>query len=100
MVVVHAATGLFCSADSGRRCTATTWGWLLWFHAHLESADVLAADRGFCSFAHLALLPRRGAAAMLTRQFGSVVQAIPEDCWIGEEAGDTIFRTTYRGTMS
>jgi hypothetical protein len=29
-------------------------------HQHLEAGDVLVADRGFCSFAHLATLQKRG----------------------------------------
>ncbi len=36
------------------RCRASN------FHLALQPGDVLVADRGFCSSAHLALLKRRG----------------------------------------
>jgi len=34
-------------------------------HPHLRDGDVLVADRGFCSFAHLALLLRQGIHAVI-----------------------------------
>jgi hypothetical protein len=34
-------------------------------HPHLKAGDVLVADRGFCSFAHVALLQRQGVHAVI-----------------------------------
>jgi hypothetical protein len=46
-------------------------------HATLQPGDVLVADRGFCSFAHLALLARRGVHAVLRMHQRQIVDFTP-----------------------
>src|SRR4051794_3484105 len=59
MALFHAGTGLLLEAFAvplaGHDMT-----WVSRLHPRLEEGDVLVGDRGFCSFAHLALLARRG----------------------------------------
>jgi hypothetical protein len=46
-------------------------------HAALKPGDVLVADRGFCSFAHLALLAGRGVHAVLRIHQRQIVDFTP-----------------------
>jgi hypothetical protein len=46
-------------------------------HAHLQPGDVLVADRGFCSFAHLALLVGRGVHALFRLHQRQIVDFTP-----------------------
>jgi hypothetical protein len=46
-------------------------------HPTLKPGDVLVADRGFCSFAHLALLTRRGVHAVLRMHQRQIVDFTP-----------------------
>ncbi len=46
-------------------------------HRALQPGDVLVADRGFCSFAHLALLKRRGVHAVLRVHQRQIVDFAP-----------------------
>jgi hypothetical protein len=46
-------------------------------HSILQLGDVLVADRGFCSFAHLALLVGRGAHAVLRMHQRQIVDFTP-----------------------
>jgi hypothetical protein len=63
MVVVHVATGLLLQAFAAP-LHSHDMGLVTRVHPDLEPGDVLLADRGFCSFAHLALLLTRGLHAM------------------------------------
>lgn len=49
--------------------------WLL--HPLLEEGDLLVGDRGFCSYAHLALLSARGVAALFRLHQGQIVSFRP-----------------------
>jgi len=46
-------------------------------HPALRPGDVLVADRGFCSFAHLALLKRRGVPAVFQIHHRQIVNFAP-----------------------
>jgi hypothetical protein len=46
-------------------------------HPALEAGDVLVGDRGFCSFAHLALLTRRGVHAVFRIHQKQIVDFAP-----------------------
>jgi Transposase DDE domain len=76
MVVVHAATGLLLGCLTAPLHTHDM-SLVRWVHLHLEPGDVLVADRGFCSFAHLALLLRRGAAAVFRLHQKQIVDFTP-----------------------
>lgn len=47
-------------------------------HPHLQAGDVLAADRGFCSFGHLALLLQRGVHGLLRIHQRTIVDFTPQ----------------------
>jgi hypothetical protein len=49
--------------------------WLL--HPLLATGDLLVGDRGFCSYAHLALLAERGVAALFRLHQGQIVSFRP-----------------------
>jgi len=46
-------------------------------HPELQAGDVLAADRGFCSFAHLVLLGQRGVHGLLRVHQRTIVDLTP-----------------------
>jgi hypothetical protein len=46
-------------------------------HAHLQTGDVLVADRGFCSYAHLAQLTHRGVYVVLRMKRSQLVDFRP-----------------------
>ena len=46
-------------------------------HSALQSGDVLVADRGLCSYAHLALLTQAGLHALLRVQARQIVDFTP-----------------------
>ncbi len=58
MIVVHAATGLLLQAFAAP-LHSHDMGLVAQAHPELEPGDVLLADRGLCSFAHLALVLAR-----------------------------------------
>jgi hypothetical protein len=76
MVVVHATTGLLLGCLTAP-LHSHDMGLVQWVHTHLEPRDVLVADRGFCSFAHLALLLRRGAGAIFRVHQKQIVDFTP-----------------------
>jgi hypothetical protein len=59
MALFHAGTGLLLEAFAVP-LAGHDMAWASRLHPRLEDGDVLVGDRGFCSFAHLALLARRG----------------------------------------
>jgi Transposase DDE domain len=76
MVVVHAATGLLLGTLAAP-LHSHDMSLVRWVHAHLEAGDVLVADRGLCSFAHLALVLRRGAEAIFRAHQKQIVDFTP-----------------------
>lgn len=63
LALFHAGTGLLIEVVAAPLRTHDMSG-VDAVHPALEAGDVLVGDRGFCSFAHLALLARRGVHAV------------------------------------
>lgn len=59
LALFHAGTGMILEVLTGPLCTHDMSG-VAKLHPRLRAGDVLVGDRGFCSFAHLALLSGRG----------------------------------------
>jgi hypothetical protein len=59
LALFHAGTGMILEVLTGPLCTHDMSG-VAKLHPRLRGGDVLVGDRGFCSFAHLALLLERG----------------------------------------
>ncbi len=59
LALFHAGTGMILEVLTGPLCTHDMSG-VAKLHPRLDAGDVLVGDRGFCSFAHLALLLERG----------------------------------------
>ena len=64
LVLFHAGTGLLLGALAAPLRTHEM-AHIQFLHTILQLGDVLIADRGFCSFAHLGLLVSRGAHAVI-----------------------------------
>jgi len=76
MVVVHAATGLLLQAFAAP-LHSHDMGLVRRVHPQFKRGDVVAADRGFCSFAHLALLLARGVHAIFRLHQKQIVDFTP-----------------------
>lgn len=63
LALMHAGTGMVTKVLTAPMRTHDISG-MLELHPELREGDVLAGDRGFCSFAHLALLLGRGVQAV------------------------------------
>jgi len=76
MALFHAGTGLLLEAFAAPLHSHDLG--LAWqLHPHLECGDVLVADRGFCSFAHLAVLAQRGLHAVFRVHQKQIVDFTP-----------------------
>ena len=64
LVMLHAGTGMIAKMLTGPLRTHDMSG-VVTLHPELRAGDVLAADRGFCSYAHLALLFQRSVHGLL-----------------------------------
>ncbi len=76
MVVFHAATGLLLQAFAAP-LHSHDMGLVRRVHPQFKRGDVVAADRGFCSFAHLALLLARGVHAIFRLHQKQIVDFTP-----------------------
>jgi hypothetical protein len=76
IVVVHAATGLLLKALAAP-LHSHDMGLVGRVHPRLKRDDVLVADRGFCSFAHLAQLLARGVHAVFRAHQKQIVDFTP-----------------------
>lgn len=76
MALFHAGTGLLLEAFAAP-LHSHDMGLVGRLHPHLEGGDVLVGDRGFCSFAHLALLARRGLHAVFRVHQKQIVDFTP-----------------------
>jgi Transposase DDE domain len=63
LMLMHAGTGMVLKVLTAPMRTHDLSG-MIELHPDLRAGDVLAGDRGFCSFAHLALLLGRGVQAV------------------------------------
>jgi len=76
LVMVHAATGMITQMLAAPLRTHDMSG-VSELHPELRAGDVLVADRGFCSFAHLALLWQRGVHGLLRLHQRTIVDFTP-----------------------
>jgi hypothetical protein len=76
MVVVHAATGLLLQAFAAP-LHSHDMGLLGEVHRQLKRGDVVVGDRGFSSFAHLAMLLSRGVHAIFRVHQKQIVDFTP-----------------------
>jgi Transposase DDE domain len=72
----HAGTGLLLGILAAPLRTHEM-SYIEFLHSILQLGDVLVADRGFCSFAHLALLIGRGAHAVIRMHQRQIVDFTP-----------------------
>ena len=76
LVMLHAGTGMItkmlASPLRTHDMSKTTQ-----LHPELQSGDLLVADRGFCSYAHLALLLQRGVHGLLRIHQRTIVDFTP-----------------------
>lgn len=76
LVMFHAGTGLLLGALAAPLRTHEM-AYIEFLHSILQLGDVLVADRGFCSFAHLALLIGRRAHAVIRMHQRQIVDFTP-----------------------
>lgn len=76
LVQTHAATGMILNMLAAPLRTHDMSG-AAKLHPVLQTGDLLAADRGFCSFAHLALLGQRGVHGLLRIHQRTIVDFTP-----------------------
>ena len=77
LAVFHAGTGMILEVLTGPLCTHDMSG-VAKLHPRLDAGDVLVGDRGFCSFAHLALLLERGIHGVFRIHQRQIVDFTPD----------------------
>jgi hypothetical protein len=76
LALMHAGTGMITDMLTGPLRTHEMSG-IAQLHPQLGAGDVLVADRGFCSYAHLALLLQRGVHGLLRVHQRTIVDFTP-----------------------
>jgi Transposase DDE domain len=76
LVLFHAGTGLLLGILAAPLRTHEM-AYIEFLHSILQLGDILVGDRGFCSFAHLALLVKRGAHAVFRMHQRQLVDFTP-----------------------
>jgi hypothetical protein len=76
LAMIHAGTGMIVKMLAAPLRTHEMSG-ITTLHPELRPGDVLVADRGFCSYAHLALLFERGVQACLRIHQRTIVDFTP-----------------------
>lgn len=76
LVMLHAGTGMITKMLAAPLRTHDMSG-AATLHPELRAGDVLVADRGFCSYAHLALLLERGVRGCLRIHQRTIVDFTP-----------------------
>lgn len=76
LVMLHAGTGMITKMLAAPLRTHEMSGTAT-LHPELRAGDVLVADRGFCSYAHLALLLQRGVHGLLRIHQRTIVDFTP-----------------------
>jgi hypothetical protein len=77
MALFHAGTGLLLEAFAVP-LAGHDMVWASRLHPRLETGDVLVGDRGFCSFAHLALLVQQGLYGLFRMHQMQIVDFTPD----------------------
>lgn len=77
MALFHAGTGMVAQMLSAPLRTHDL-SQVVELHPHLRAGDVLVGDRGFCSYAHLALLVQKGVHAVFRMHQKQIVDFTPE----------------------
>src|SRR3954468_8953809 len=76
LALFHVGTGMLIEILTAPLCTHDMSG-VARLHPQLRDGDVLLGDRGFCSFAHLALLAARGAHGLFRVHQRQIVDFTP-----------------------
>jgi hypothetical protein len=76
LVMLHAGTGMITKMLTAPLRTHDMSG-IATLHPELRAGDVLAGDRGFCSYAHLALLFQRGVQGLFRIHQRTIVDFTP-----------------------
>ena len=76
LALFHVGTGMLIEVLTAPLCTHDRSG-VARLHPQLRKDDVLLGDRGFCSFAHLALLAARGAHGVFRIHQRQIVDFTP-----------------------
>lgn len=76
LLMLHAGTGMIVKMLAGPLRTHDMSG-CAQLHEELQPGDLLVADRGFCSYAHLALLLQRGVQGLLRLHQRTIVDFTP-----------------------
>jgi IS4 transposase len=76
LALFHVGTGMLLEILTGPLCRHDMSG-VAQLHPQLGAGDVLLGDRGFCSFAHLALLLGRGAHGVFRMHQRQIVDFTP-----------------------
>jgi len=76
LVLLHAGTGMITKMLAAPLRTHDIAG-VAQLHPELRAGDLLVADRGFCSYAHLALLLQRGVHGVLRIHQRTIVDFTP-----------------------
>ena len=76
LILFHVATGMILEVLTGPLCTHDMAG-VARLHPRLRLGDLLIGDRGFCSFAHLALLLERGIHGIFRLHQRQIVDFTP-----------------------
>jgi hypothetical protein len=76
LVLLHAGTGMIAKMLAAPLRTHDMSG-VAQLHPELRAGDLLVADRGFCSYAHLALLLQRGVHGCLRIHQRTIVDFTP-----------------------
>ncbi len=76
LAMLHAGTGMITKMLAAPLRTHDMSG-VVELHPELRAEDVLVADRGFCSYAHLALLLQRGVHGLLRMHQRTIVDFTP-----------------------
>lgn len=91
LVLTHAATGMITKMLAAPLRTHDMSG-VAHLHPELAAGDLLVADRGFCSYAHLALLLQRGSHGLLRMHQRTIVDFTPGRAYVhpvrGKAAGN------------
>ena len=94
LVMLHAGTGMIMKMLASPLRTHDMSG-AAQLHSELQPSDVLVADRGFCSYAHLALLLQRKAHGVLRIHQRTIVDFTPGRAHVDPRQGKNRCKTGW-----